>query len=682
MVVSAALIASASSLAATSTFSTLPLPTSISDFRQPGSSLTAPGSQPISASPTCQVCHGGYDVNVEPYTSWAASMMGQSARDPVFHAALAIANQDMRGAGHLCLRCHAPGGFLAGRGQPSGAALDENQGDFDGVNCDVCHRLVDPFYEPGQNPAVDAQILSSLPLVPFSIGNGQMVVDPAGVGRGPFDLGAGFVLHDWLLSPFHRESLLCATCHEVSNPQFSRQPDGTYALNAMQAQHPTHDKLDELPVERTFGEWSKSVYAQAPIETNGRFGGNETAVSSCQDCHMPKATGTGCQPGLGGPVRDDLPLHDSLGANSWVLGAVRNLHPDSETGLSAQSVANAHARNADMMSRALDLELFVAGADLGVRIVNQTGHKLPTGYGEGRRMWIHVRFLDSGGALLAEHGAYDAGTATLTTADTKVYEIQQGLDAAMAALTGIPEGPSFHLVLNNVTLLDNRIPPRGFSNAAFEEVQALPVGATFPEQHYWDDTLYAIPPGAEIAEVEVFHQTTAREYIEFLRDTNTTDNTGQIAHDQWVATGRSAPLPMGARTIDLASPGCRVPIPLGVSKALAAGGYPRLFSSGTPRVSANDFAIEIRSAWPNALAVLLRSDATATTPYAGATLYLAQPLTRVGSFHFDPAGAATIPIPVTPGMAGTELHFQAIFRDAQAPGGLGVTNALHVDFCM
>ncbi|HEV8113582.1 MAG TPA: multiheme c-type cytochrome [Planctomycetota bacterium] len=677
-----AVVLSALAFAAAHAVSSLPLPTSISDFRQPGSSLTDPNAQPILPSSNCQVCHGGYDVDQEPYTRWAASLMAQSIRDPVFRATLAIANQDMNGAGYLCLRCHAPGGFLGGRGQPDGGALDNAQGDFDGTNCHVCHRLVDPFYEAGASPPIDQQILAALPLVPFSIGNGQMVVDPADVRRGPFDLGPNFFLHDWLPSPFHRESLLCATCHEVSNPQFSRQPDGTYALNAFHAQHPTHDKRDEFPIERTFGEWEQSVYAQAPIDTNGRFGGTAPTVSTCQDCHMPKTTGTACQPVLGGAVRTDLPLHDFQGANSWVLDAVRNLYPDSESGLSTQSVADAHARNADMLARALDLELYTIGTDLGVRIVNQSGHKLPTGYGEGRRMWIHVRFLDAQGALVGERGAYDSATATLTTADTKVYEIRQGLDAAMAAATGVPQGASFHFTLNNTTVLDNRIPPRGFSNAAFDSVQAKPVGVVVEEQQYWDDTLYTAPAGAVTAVVDVYHQTTSREYIEFIRDTDTTDNLGQLAYDQWVFAGKSAPVLMGTRTIDLVAGACRSPVPYGVSKRLAAGGYPRLFSSGSPTVAVNDFAVEIWNAKAGVLAVLFSSDGPATTPFAGAFLYLASPLTRVSTFQFDATGSATIPIHVTPGMAGTELHYQAVFRDVQAQASLGLTNGLHVDFCL
>ena len=69
-------------------------------------------------------------------------------------------------------------------------------------------------------------------------------------------------------------------------------------------------------------------------------------------------------------------------------------------------------------------------------------HKLPSGYHEGRRMWINVQFLDEKGAIVLEHGAYDDLTAELTAGDTKVYEAIMGLNASQAAVTGLPTGPS------------------------------------------------------------------------------------------------------------------------------------------------------------------------------------------------------------------------------------------------
>ena len=99
------------------------VPTTLNDFRQPG---TQPHEllQPIAVSGSCTGCHSGFHAEQEPYEPWAASMMGQAGRDPVFYAALAIANQDAANSGEWCLRCHAPGAWLDGRSVPAdGSAL-------------------------------------------------------------------------------------------------------------------------------------------------------------------------------------------------------------------------------------------------------------------------------------------------------------------------------------------------------------------------------------------------------------------------------------------------------------------------------------------------------------------------------------------------------------------------------
>ncbi|HMQ14764.1 MAG TPA: hypothetical protein PKC49_02210 [Phycisphaerae bacterium] len=524
------------------------IPTTPNDFFMPGTQPETLGDF-IFESTNCNICHGYYNEAHAPWDRWANTLMAQAARDPVFWACLAIANQDLEGAGEFCIRCHSPGAWLEGRATPAdGSAFIPK--DFDGVNCHTCHRLVDPVYS-AENPLDDIVILEELEEIPPDPHNGQFVVDPYDRRRGPRDLGQ-FPYHAWRQSPYHRESFLCATCHDVSNPAYTRQPDGSYKLGPLDAPHPTHVKSDQFPIERTYSEWSKSAFAQGPIDMGGRFGGNQPLVSSCQDCHMPKTSGTACIPGLAQP-RDDLAVHALHGGNTWVLAAVRNLFDDGVTGLTAESVALAQQRTREFLAAASDLELTqpVLG-EINARVINQTGHKLPTGYPEGRRMWVNVRFLDHNGELVREHGAYDAAEAKLTTGDTKVYEAKLGLSQDVADLTGLPAGESFHFALNNVWLFDNRIPPRGFTNAGFAEVQAAPVGCSYEDGQYWDDTAYAIPPGAVRVEVRVLFQTSTREYMEFLRDANTTNNAGEVAYQQWVATGRSAPAEMDFGVLALA----------------------------------------------------------------------------------------------------------------------------------
>lgn len=440
------------------------LPTDTLDFRMPGTQSNY-GGVPFQASFNCGGCHGGYDEAIEPHGLWASSMMAQAGRDPIFFAAMAISEQDTTNSGDLCLRCHAPGGWLAGRAVPTdGSGLDNGFDDYDGVTCHFCHRMVDPIAD-ANNPATDGGILAALAFPPGAdFHGGQFVIDPTDLRRGPFDLGPNFFLHAWDQSEFHKDSALCGTCHDVSNPVFDKQLDGSYTLNAVGTPHPTSDRTDMFPLERTFSEWEMSVYGVAAIDSGGRFGGNEPIVQSCQDCHMPATTGAATMGGLGAVTRTDMPKHYFAGANSWVLRAIDSTWPDYETGLTPQRIDDAEQRNRDMLASSAELEAYVIGSDLNVRITNLGGHKLPTGYGEGRRMWIEVQFKDAGGALVQEHGHYDLNTADLDGATTTVYETLQGLDNYMAGQTGLAAGPSFHFSLNNTVLLDNRIPPRGFED--------------------------------------------------------------------------------------------------------------------------------------------------------------------------------------------------------------------------
>lgn len=296
-------------------------------------------------------------------------------------------------------------------------------------------------------------------------------------------------------------------------------------------------------------------------------------------------------------------------------------------------------------------------------------------------MWIEVQFLNSAGNTIATRGAYYPSTGVLTTGDTKVYEIKHGLDVYMAAQTGKPVGESFHFVLNNSVLKDNRIPPRGFSLPRFLDHQAEPVGISFAEGQYWDDTWYSIPAAAASARVRVWHQTTSKEYIEFLRDENTTDNLGQIAYNQWVQHGRSAPTRMLESTISFSAGACVEPVEYGLGKRGSNGRIPHLRALGSPRIGGSGLNLRLESGVPGALAMVLHSPSSATIPFAGGALYLGGSTARLGVTNLDATGSASFPVPLFPGMANTARNYQAILRDSAGSHGLGLSNALHVEFC-
>ena len=99
-----------------------------------------------------------------------------------------------------------------------------------------------------------------------------------------------------------------------------------------------------------------------------------------------------------------------------------------------------------------------------------------------------MKFFDSGGAVMSESGAYDPAVASFTTTPLKIYEARLGMSSGLAASLGLTAGESFHFVLNNYVVKDNRIPPRGFTNANFQAIQSPPVGYSYADGQYWDET--------------------------------------------------------------------------------------------------------------------------------------------------------------------------------------------------
>jgi len=517
------------------------VPTTLRDFDMPG-------TQPIEAGglydpSTCVACHSGYgQPGVEPYHNWQGSLMAHASIDPLFQAALSVANADAPESGDLCLRCHNSQGWLGGRSTPTdGSQMVAT--DLIGVSCDLCHRLVDPAYEPGESPVEDQAILAGLVEVPSDFTLGQYVVDPSGTRRGPFADAAA--PHAFLASPFHREAAFCGTCHDVSNPVFVRGSDGTYTANAFDAPAGEFGPHQIGVVERTYSEWLHSAYNTALGVYAPEFGGNRQYVASCQDCHMRALTGQGCnEPSA--PLRDDLPLHDMTGGSTWLPALLPLIDPTVDVAALQDGIGRARR----MLKLAAELDVRRAGADLIVSVTNNTGHKLPTGYPEGRRIWLNVRFFDGQGALLSESGAYDLSSGELTRdPELKVYEVIPVIGDNIAPVVGLPAGTEFHFVLNNEIVKDNRIPPLGFTNAAYEAFGGASVGAAYADGQNWDETRYAIPPGMASVEVTLYYQSVSREFAEFLDDNSAPGGPGELFYALWNQNGKSPPEMMRSRRL-------------------------------------------------------------------------------------------------------------------------------------
>lgn len=521
------------------------VPMTLRDFEVPGTQVGDVHRNVLLAPSNCSLCHGFYDNDNEPFATWSGSLMAHTGRDPLFFAQLATANQDVANVGYYCLRCHVPQSIITGHAyQVDGSTLDAQ--DRRGVDCHFCHSMVDPIYTPGSSPPQDQAILAGLSSVPAFFGNAMFVIDPTGTRRGPYEDAAA--PHAFLRSPFHRRSEFCGTCHDVGNVAVSRQPDGSYRYNTFDEPSPSSDPWAQFPLERTYTEWKLSAFANGGVDMGGRFGGpGATVVSSCQDCHMPRTTAQGC---FFGPERNDLAQHTFAGAADWVLQII-GLHYADDPEVEPERIAEGRARAVSMLQRAATLELTQHAATLQTRLINQTGHKLPTGHIEGRRVWVNVKFFDASGTLLREHGHYDIETAELDEASTEVHEMVIGLSPEAAQATGQPPGPTTHMSLADTIVKDNRIPPRGFSNAMYEAGGAPAVDANFADGQYWADNYFAIPAGATRVEATAYYQIVTRHYIESLRDGNHTNSWGEILHDLWVSTNKAAPTAMHAVALDL-----------------------------------------------------------------------------------------------------------------------------------
>jgi len=534
--------------AAGTSVNNLPLPTTRNDFFLPGTQPSNPDDKKFAeiADPrSCNSCH-----TAPIYQTWRGSMMGQAGRDPLFWSAFAVANDDATDAGEFCLRCHAPTGWFADRSHPAdGSALTDQDKDA-GLACEVCHRMVDPV--PGaqdEATTLDIAIRAALTNPPPTnhVASAMIILDPSvdaqgqplNRRRGPFARPSN--PHPALQARFQgqgqdavTESRLCGSCHNVDNPALSWNPDppgnapAQYWPSDFDAAAPSFEKGQLFPLERTYEEWLNSSYARGGVFAP-QFAGAmlSPVVETCQDCHMERQTGYAAN--RYGPTYRDcnttgcLPAHVFVGGNAWIPRILQDsrweLHnPDDATALQLTgAAAESMLRRAATLT--MSLEPSGAGQVATVRVTNETGHKLPTGYPEGRRMWLNLRAYNAAGQLIYESGAYNATTGKLTQdAAIKVYEAKQGLTPALAAVAGLEAGPSFHFALNNTTYKDNRIPPRGYTVAAFDQPGLRPVGATYANGQYWDDTQYSLPAAAVRVVATLYYQTSSSDYIDFLRD--------------------------------------------------------------------------------------------------------------------------------------------------------------------
>ncbi len=634
-------------------------PTPVKDDRN----VFMPGSQPgevgtFDTPDKCDNCHGGYNITVEPAYNWRGSMMAQAARDPLWLACLTVADQDSiwavgnPNAGDICIRCHSPTGWLEGRSDPTNTAALRTT-DFDGVQCDFCHKMIDPFTQLNQTdvppetassttssakvnsleipiyaypwllfipliivaskskinskrtwtmlsitllviPTVtsvviysqtqsvaqsmaeetylrDIEVLRTLTLfngtlflntatnlptyygdgsLPYYVENaaGQYFVDPGNAKRGPFwDANAK---HQIYYSRYHKSKMFCVTCHDVSNPILASVLLGEDVPETQAAATYFH-------VERTASEFLLSEYGRGGTATNIPL---IPWAEKCQDCHMRDVTGAGCNK-AGTPIRTDLPLHDLTGGNQWILRILAStdsagpvydaynyailsglMYEGAQIDVSGiQGYGQALLDGADRAIQQLQMAANLSVVDenptnVTIRVTNNGGHKLISGFPEGRRMFLNVQFFDEADRLIGEINPYEPLVTTTDANGNEVYVSGGDLnktherlvwEAEMASVELTGENKTFHFALATDRYKDNRIPPKGFDTTEMYTrlVQPRWEGEDAPDyftpEEYaggYDDVTIAKPAGTASWNATLYYQTTSKEYIEFLRD--------------------------------------------------------------------------------------------------------------------------------------------------------------------
>ena len=408
--------------------------------------------------------------------------------------------------------------------------------------------------------------------------------------------------HDMLYSRYHKSKYMCGTCHDISNPALANlaaDPNEPLPSETQPAYSYAH-------VERTFSEFMLSGYGKiggmagtgpySPDQFRTSHAGN--VIATCQDCHFRDIDGAAAA--KGGVVRpgestdhplSGVPEHRMIGGNLWIpyilastVAASPNYSATNETllkqgpaaltldlsqgeALDPNLLLETVTRSAQMLQDSISMiheSYSMSNRTFTLRLQNHTGHKLISGYPEGRRMFLNIKaYVDD--QVIYEINPYDNAVGTLKGLDSGyslnspaleaweeykdeiVYEVHQS-----SWLLGVNE--TFHMALATERYKDNRILPQGFdiTNAAVRLCEPVWHGQSdtnfysssnfYTQAEYeggYDEVTVELPIGTEKIEAGLYYQTTSREFIEFLRDEingtgGTLTNTAYIAQtDPW-----------------------------------------------------------------------------------------------------------------------------------------------------
>ncbi|MFT4526843.1 MAG: hypothetical protein ACI85F_003023 [Bacteroidia bacterium] len=412
--------------------------------------LTTDSSFMFSGSGVCVECHGrdgdglasvtleGVDINV--VDDWRATMMANSAKDPLWRAK--VSHEILVNPGHQsaletkCTSCHAPmGHFQAMHDGQVNYSIAEMLSDplaLDGVSCLACHKQL-----------------------PDSVGlnfSGELHYDTLknAYGQYPSPLAGpmvGVTAYWPVQDDYISTSETCAGCHTLITNTVDLSGNLTGG---------------EFVEQATYHEWLNSVY-------------NDTL--SCQGCHMPQYPDNvrliAGYPGI--PPRQNFSKHHFAGANVFMLKIMKEHRLELDIDASAAQFDSAISRTTDMlMLNSVDMDVEISSITLDtifvdVELLNKAGHKFPSGY-PSRRVVLEVVMLNATGDTIFQSGTLNDHFEAFgqdptyeqhydwigSEADAQIYEMVMG-DVNNDVTTTLERADH--------PIKDNRLVPIGFSTS-------------------------------------------------------------------------------------------------------------------------------------------------------------------------------------------------------------------------
>lgn len=390
---------------------------------------------------------------------------------------------------------------------------------------------------------------------------------------------------------FIRTPEFCGSCHDLTIPVLNHG----------------------MPEQRTYTEWKYSNFGRQFITVKKKQEPNPN-YKRCQDCHMPTLkheyaddvpVSLNPDPVVSGwwPYAKDRNLtidpvtgkagttfHKFGGGNRDLPEMMKYIYKDPITKMAEldlevigeatyndtrmfpgmlsnrESHLDRARRNTEiMLKEAVSVQITEGPISLGngkyrvkVKVTNNSGHRIPTGYPDGRRFWISLQVKDANGNTVYQSGYYDPETAELYN-DAGKTGFKRALDPMIDATTegnqvmvyekrtGTAKDGGYEIsvsLLNEKVVFDNRIPPAGFTYADYYPAGAkfvtyqediltglvTPVEDTpntpkrrYPDGQNWDEVTYIFTSTTTpvSARAEIQWQSHTREFMEYLRTSDT-----------------------------------------------------------------------------------------------------------------------------------------------------------------